>query len=157
MKTTLIILLVIAVGVTLLFVALGMLSRSGTSPGLVHGRLAACPDRPNCLCSEYPEDRGHYVQPLQMPSVTSREALGLLSGIIGEMGGTVLVAHGGYLAATFRSPMFGFVDDLELRIDGDGQQIHIRAGSRVGYSDGGVNGTRIEQLRKRLSEQRATE
>jgi len=148
MKTTFIILLLITVAVTMLFFILGMVSRSGEPPGLVEGMLSKCPDRPNCVCSEYAEDTAHYIPPLRIPPDNQRNILPLLNSIIGEMGGIVLAERDAYLAATFRSAIFGFVDDLEVRIDADRQLIQIRSGSRVGYSDRGVNAKRIERLRK---------
>jgi len=56
-----------------------------------------------------------------------------------------------YLSATFKSKIFGIVDDLEVRIDMEASLINVRSGSRVGYSDSGVNRTRVEELRHRLS------
>ena len=52
-----------------------------------------------------------------------------------------------YLAATFTSSLFRFVDDLELRIDTGQKTIHLRSASRVGHGDGGVNRKRVEQLK----------
>ena len=52
-----------------------------------------------------------------------------------------------YLAVTFTSSIFRFVDDLEIRIDTDQQLIHLRSASRVGRSDGGVNRKRLERLK----------
>jgi uncharacterized protein (DUF1499 family) len=64
------------------------------------------------------------------------------------MGGSIQAENENYLAATFSSTIFGFVDDLELRIDPVQKVIHIRSASRVGYSDAGVNRKRIALLRK---------
>ena len=63
------------------------------------------------------------------------------------MGGTIREESDTYLAATFSSAMFGFVDDLEIRVDSSQKVIHIRSASRVGYSDAGVNKKRAEQLK----------
>lgn len=52
-----------------------------------------------------------------------------------------------YLAATFTSAIFRFVDDLELRIDPRQEVIHIRSASRVGRRDGGVNRRRVEKFK----------
>lgn len=150
MKTTFIILFLMVVAVILLLFVLGMVSRVGESPGLVDDRLSRCPDRPNCRCSEYPDDTAHFIQPVPIPAGTQAGAIPLLKAIVDEMGGTVLVERDGYLATTFRSAIFGFMDDMEFRIDAGQQRLHIRSGSRVGYSDGGVNGKRIEQLKKML-------
>jgi len=44
------------------------------------------------------------------------------------------------------SNIFKFVDDVEIRRDGNVCQ--IRSGSRVGYSDFGVNRKRVETIRR---------
>ncbi len=150
MKTAFMVMLAIAVAVIILFVILGLVSRSGEAPGLVRGSLSKCPDKPNCVCSEYPEDVAHYVPPLRAVSGNPHDLLMLLKSIVSDMGGRVDAERDHYLAATFSSAIFGFVDDLEIRIDSAGQQIHVRSGSRVGYGDGGVNASRIEELRKRV-------
>jgi uncharacterized protein (DUF1499 family) len=75
-------------------------------------------------------------------------ALSSLKDGIREMGGNVQVEHDNYLAATFASSIFGFVDDLEIRVDSEQKTIHLRSASRVGHGDGGVNRKRIERLRK---------
>jgi len=67
--------------------------------------------------------------------------------IIGEMGGSVQLEKADYLAATFTSSLFRFVDDLELRIDTVQKTIHLRSASRVGHSDLGVNRKRVERLK----------
>ena len=53
--------------------------------------------------------------------------------------------------AEIRSPLFGFVDDLELRIDPDRARVDVRSASRVGRSDLGANRRRVEVLRERLT------
>ncbi len=64
------------------------------------------------------------------------------------MGGHIQAESDTYIAATFSSALFGFVDDLEIRIDPAQKVIHIRSGSRVGYGDAGVNRKRAESLKK---------
>lgn len=67
MKAASIIVLGIMVAVIVLFFILGMVSRSGEPPGLVEGMLSRCPDRPNCVCSEYAEDTAHHIPSLRIP------------------------------------------------------------------------------------------
>jgi uncharacterized protein (DUF1499 family) len=55
------------------------------------------------------------------------------------MGGSFQAESDNYLASTFSSAIFGFVDDLEIRLDSTQNLIHIRSSSRVGYSDAGIN------------------
>ena len=64
------------------------------------------------------------------------------------MGGTVQIEKDNYLAATFTSAIFKFVNDLEIRIDSTQKLIHIRSASRVGYTDLGVHKKRTELLKK---------
>ena len=63
------------------------------------------------------------------------------------MGGSIQAEETDYLAATFTSSVFRFVDDLELRIDADQKTIHLRSASRVGHGDGGANRKRVELLK----------
>ena len=69
-----------------------------------------------------------------------------LTKIITRQGGEVQQDDGSYLHATFTSPVFRYVDDVELRLDEDHGLIHIRSASRVGRSDFGVNRKRIERI-----------
>ena len=59
------------------------------------------------------------------------------------------VKEGNYLRIECTSKIMRFVDDLELKIEGD--QLIVRSESRVGYSDFGVNRKRAEQLRSLLA------
>ncbi|MFT6724717.1 MAG: hypothetical protein ACJARN_001584, partial [Arenicella sp.] len=56
----------------------------------------------------------------------------------------------GYLHAEYTSRTMRFIDDLELLVSPDTKRIDVRSASRIGYSDGGVNRTRIESLRADL-------
>ena len=51
-----------------------------------------------------------------------------------------------YLHAEFRSLWLGFVDDVEFLADETQDLLHFRSASRVGYSDLGVNRTRLEEI-----------
>jgi uncharacterized protein (DUF1499 family) len=56
----------------------------------------------------------------------------------------IIVQTESYLHATFRSSLFGFVDDVEILKDEDGLQ--VRSMSRVGRGDMGVNRKRVDAL-----------
>jgi len=68
------------------------------------------------------------------------------------MQGSVRVESDTYIAAIFTSPLFGFVDDFEIRLDMAQKVIHIRSASRVGYSDGGANKKRTELFKRLYAE-----
>ena len=70
--------------------------------------------------------------------------------VIQDLGGKVDIADESYIAATFSSKVFGFVDDVELRADAEAGVIHVRSASRVGRSDLGANRRRVESIRQRL-------
>ena len=148
----LIALLVVAISY---FILLGFISRSAQPPGLVGGQLAPCGTKPNSVCSENDPDTAHYVAPVN----SELNSLQSIVPLIEQLGGGQITVKERYLSAEFRSALFGFVDDLELRLDVENKLIHLRSASRVGYSDMGVNRKRIVQLRALLEatvQQRAT-
>ena len=124
------------------------LSKSTAANGLVGGRLTQCPATPNCVCSEYEADADHYIEPLVVSDGDVAQTLARIKTIVGQMGGSVQAEKSDYLAATFTSPIFRFVDDLEIRIDTEQRMIHLRSASRVGRGDGGVNRKRVERLKQ---------
>jgi uncharacterized protein (DUF1499 family) len=147
MKTALFSLTAIIAAMVVLFFILGVMSRSGKAPGLIDGRLSKCPGKPNCVCSEYKES-SHYIEPLVIPDNLTFDTFPALTNAIQKMGGRVETESDNYIAATFSSALFGFIDDLEIRIDSIQKVIHIRSASRVGHSDMGVNRDRAELLQK---------
>ena len=147
MKTALIVFAVLIVALLIAFFFMAATSRDGKAPGLVEGRLAKCPDSPNCVCSEYKDDARHYVDPIVMRHNTASDVFRVLREAIHTRGGKIQSQSSHYLAASFSSSLFGFVDDVEIRMDDKRKLIHVRSASRVGHSDFGVNRQRIERLR----------
>jgi len=137
------------------FAMLGHGSKSGQAPGLISGALAPCPDKPNCVCSEFGEAAAHYIAPLDYASAPPEQAWGDILQVIEELGGEVVVANDEYIAATFASSLFGFIDDVECRLEPSRKRIQIRSASRVGHSDLGVNRKRVETM-TRSFEQRTS-
>jgi len=148
MKTAFIIFLILIVGFVILLYNAQKISRAVGASGLVDGMLSQCPDKPNCVCSEYIADTSHYITPLIIPKNNAVDTVTVLKNVIREMGGTIQVESRDYIAATFTSVIFKFVDDLELRIDSDKNIIHIRSASRVGHGDMGVNKKRTDLLKE---------
>lgn len=135
-------------------IVLGRLSRRGVAPGLVAGKLAACPDKPNCVSSDA-TDTGHAIAPLVFDSkeVSPQVAWEKVQGAVKDLPGTVITkVTETYLSAESASRIFGFVDDLELRLIPERGEIAVRSASRVGRSDLGANRKRVELLRARFSE-----
>jgi uncharacterized protein (DUF1499 family) len=137
---------ILTAAVLVRFAMLGYGSQSGQAPGLISGALAPCPDKPNCVCSEFGEAAAHYIAPLDHAGATPEQAWGDILKVIEELGGDVVVADDEYIAATFSSSLFGFIDDVECRLEPSQKRIQIRSASRVGHSDLGVNRKRMETL-----------
>jgi len=115
--------------------------------GQVGGRLAPCPETPNCACSE--DGSGAAVEPFVFRG-DPESALGRLVELVkSEPRATIETVEDDYVHAVFRSKLFGFPDDLELRLDRDAGVVHVRSASRIGRSDLGANRKRIETLRRR--------
>jgi uncharacterized protein (DUF1499 family) len=150
MKTVFIILLFVVTALLTGLVYLGKSSRSGSPAGLVDGKLSICPGFSNCVCSEYKQG-SNYIEPMVYPELEGAD-LSEIARIVQSMGGTVHEQTEDYLSSTFESSLFGFTDDLEVRIDKQKKMIHFRSASRVGRNDLGVNRQRVEQLKLLLSD-----
>lgn len=123
--------------------------------GWVNGKLRPCPDRPNCVSSES-DSASSRIEPLTFQGPPER-AWGNLKETLQEMGGKIQEEREGYLWATFTSRVFRFVDDVEFRMVFPDGLIHVRSGSRVGYSDLGVNRRRVEKLRTLFNQKKNKE
>ena len=140
--------LFLILAVAIMFFFRGKASQNGKAPGLVNGQLTKCSSKPNCACSEYADDDTHFVKPISISNAGADWAK--LKNAIENTGGTIVAASDDYLAATYTSKLFKFVDDVEARLDPVNNVIHIRSASREGYSDMGVNAKRVEAIRKAL-------
>jgi len=151
MKKASIIIIILIISIVILFIVLGNISKSGKAAGLLEGELRKCPDKPNCVCSEQKDDTDHLIDPIIIPQNTAGDTLNILKETIIELGGEIKTDTGTYVSATFSSALFGFVDDLEIRIDSKQNVIHIRSASRVGYGDFGANMKRVEAIKELFS------
>lgn len=117
--------------------------------GLTEGRLASCPESPNCV-SPQADDAEHRIEPISIEG-SCTQAMQRLQEVLKQMPRCRIVsAEGNYLHAQFRSLLLGFVDDVEFLCDEAGNVLHFRSASRVGYSDLGVNRERMEDIRQRF-------
>ena len=156
MKKILLILSLFPIVILVILFAWSLLTRAQSAAGIVNGQLTPCPDKPNCVCSEFPEDVAHVIAPLQLPEGGGEESLAKMKQTIESLGGKIQNSDQTYLAATFSTNFFRFTDDVEIRLDADAGLLHIRSASRAGYSDMGLNQERVGQIRaafeKKVSE-----
>jgi len=148
-KIILTIVVLIAIAMTVLFVIKGRASKTGEAIGLQDGVLAACPGSPNCVSSESGNDESHSISGLSF-SGDATTAWQAAAAAVTSTGGKIAKDSGDYLSATYESSLFGFIDDLELRLDAASQMIHVRSASREGHSDLGANRKRVEALRQAI-------
>jgi uncharacterized protein (DUF1499 family) len=137
--------------VILLLPAALLIGCHGTRPsslGVRDGKLAACPESPNCV-SSHMTDETHRIDPLPYAG-SGADALARLSAIVRSLPRTTIVTEkSDYLHAECTSRIFRFVDDVEFLADDRAKVIHVRSASRLGSSDLGVNRKRIELIRSR--------
>ena len=117
--------------------------------GIVGGRLAPCPDSPNCVSSQA-DDPAQAIEPFKLVGDPAATRAKLMSALA-RLGGTKVVKEEtNYLHAVAVTPFFRFRDDMELLIDPANGVVHIRSASRIGVSDLGANRKRVERLRALL-------
>ena len=129
---------------------------SGTKPdnlGVNSGKLAACPNSPNCVSSQSPtSDETHFIQPLKYTSTTEKALTDLKNVIESEDRTKIINESSDYLYAEFKTALMGFVDDVEFYLDSSTNTIHLRSASRLGQSRLGVNRKRIETIRTKFNQ-----
>jgi uncharacterized protein (DUF1499 family) len=138
-----------AIGFFLLVLFTCSASFAGKETG-ENGILTPCPSSPNCVSSRDPKP-ARRVAPILFTG-DSASGWSRLRKVVAEMKGAHIAEdESGYLHAEFRSSLFGFVDDVEFRMDEAAGRIDVRSASRTGYFDFGVNRRRVEEIRARFS------
>jgi uncharacterized protein (DUF1499 family) len=149
------ILAVLALGIAFgLAVGRAMGLFSGKRPdtlGVTDGRLTPCKPSPNCVSSQAERsDAVHYIAPIVAGANPDETFARLKHLILATANARIVTETPDYLYAEYSSRVFGFVDDVEFRLDARAGVIDVRSASRLGYSDLGVNRDRIEGMRARL-------
>ena len=130
---------------------------SGIMPnlGVSNGKLAVCPDSPNCVSSQAQAEDTHYIEPIVLKG-SSVDAHDKVVAVLESLKRVkVVVNEADYIHAEFTSAIFRFVDDVEFLFSEERSGevvIDIRSASRVGHSDFGVNRKRMEAIRSKLQE-----
>ena len=112
-------------------------------------RLKPCPATPNCVLSTA-TDETHRVAPFPFTGQASDALARVKSAALSFPRARVAEEAPGYVRLTFKSAVFGFVDDVELELDETAKVVHVRSASRVGRGDFGVNRKRVEAIRAKL-------
>jgi len=147
---------------------LGVGSFNGMSTG-----LSLCPPSPNCVgtADEF-NDSLHYVPAwtyndeekiarggAEATRTSAAQALEQLVDVVNTTDcdgfeATIVERKNDYLRVEYKSPFFGFVDDVEFWFPADTEKqksrVEYRSASRLGQSDGDANRKRIKALRVAL-------
>lgn len=144
-----VIVMLIVVSGTLGMFLLSLTASQPTNLGVTDGRLAPCPESPNCVSTQA-EDHDHWIAPMTYQGDTET-VIETLESIVRQMPRTrVIEKSQNYLSAEFRSAFFQFTDDVEFFVEAESGRIHFRSASRVGRSDLGVNRERMEFIRNQF-------
>jgi uncharacterized protein (DUF1499 family) len=135
--------------------------------------LSLCPPSPNCVgtADEF-NDSLHYVPAwtytdeekiarsgAEATRTSAAQALEQLVDVVNTTDcdgfeATIVERKNDYLRVEYKSPFFGFVDDVEFWFPADTEKqksrVEYRSASRLGQSDGDANRKRIKALRVAL-------
>lgn len=137
--------LIVPLLVIVAFAVMSATSRRPTTLGVREGRLAPCPDSPNCVSTQ--ADREHQRMDSIPLTIDAAEAMRALQRVISAIPRTqIITADDRYLHVEFTSALFRFVDDVEFFVDREQRAIHFRSASRSGRSDFGVNRKRMQAV-----------
>lgn len=101
-----------------------------------------CPSSPNCVNSQA-EDEEHAINGFRLSNDASWDCLiNQAKTLPGDP--RLAVSEPTYVRIEYTSKLMKFVDDLELKKEGEEAQ--VRSASRIGHSDWGVNRQRVYLL-----------
>ena len=108
---------------------------------LQEGKLPLCPDSPNCISSEQ-----GMIAAIGFTELEEQQAWQALQRVIIAQGGQIETLQSEFLHAVFTTPIMGFVDDVQARLDRKNKKIQLRSASRTGYYDFGANRSRLQKI-----------
>ena len=132
-----------------LFTIFSLLLLSGCADSesiMTDNSLNPCANKPNCVSSIDPRP-SHAILPFILIH-SDINMTQILTQAKQLSGAKVVVEQADYAKIECTSPIMHFVDDLELRIQGE--KLIVRSESRVGYYDFNANKKRTELLREKL-------
>ncbi|MFI8621935.1 DUF1499 domain-containing protein [Marinomonas sp. NPDC078689] len=119
--------------------------------GVTAGLFKPCPTTPNCVSSQAEKsDAAHYIAPMIYHGSRKDTQLNIESYFLNQGNAQIVASELGYVHIEVKSSWFGYIDDVEFYLPEADSVIHVRSGSRVGYSDLDVNRQRIEKLETHL-------
>ncbi len=111
------------------------------------GHLKKLPATPNCVSSQTNQKKKR-VDPLPYCGTAAESKAKLLAYLTAQPRVKVKKDQPNYLYVVYTSKLWRFKDDVEFYFNDDARLIQFRSGSRLGYSDMGVNRQRYEDIKK---------
>ena len=114
-------------------------------------QLKPCPESPNCVSTQT-QQKSKQMDPIPF-KLDLKQVLKIIKSVVENLPNTQLEKESiNYLHYTFKSKIFGFIDDVEFLMDAEQKLIHFRSASRTGYSDMGVNKKRMTEIKKAIEQ-----
>jgi uncharacterized protein (DUF1499 family) len=135
-----------AVVITVVLAILARVVKSPANLGARDGKLAPCPNSPNCVSTQSQDPR-HQIAPIDYTTSVAEARARILEVIRSMPRTTIITDDPTYIHAEFHTKGMGYVDDVEFTFDETAQVIHFRSSSRLPYWDWGVNRERMEEIR----------
>lgn len=125
---------------------ISMTSKQPDNLGATNGKLATCPDTPNCVSTQA-ADPGKKMEPVAFKGSSAETISKIKKTIKLDWPRATLISETDhYLHYEFKSLIFRFIDDVEFYVDDKASVIQFRSASRVGHSDLGINRKRMNQV-----------
>ena len=131
---------------TAILAVLARVVKAPANLGVNNGRLAPCPNSPNCVSTQSQDPR-HQIDPIPFTTSLAEAKTALLQIVRSIERAEILVDDPTYIHAEFRTKGIGYVDDVELYLDQEAGVIHFRSSARLPYWDWGFNRKRMEHIR----------
>lgn len=115
--------------------------------GVTDGLLKACPSTPNCVSTQASvDDSIHYAEAIAYSGERKDIQLLIESYMLSQGNAHLVSSSLGYVHFEVKSKIVGYIDDVEFYLPETEKLVHFRSASRVGYSDRGVNRSRMEKV-----------
>ncbi len=148
--------LVTLIGYLALLLVIPRLSPRPSDLGVTNGQLKTCPGTPNCVSTQSASnDAYEHREPIAIPTgISAAQAIERLVSVIEKMPRTKIIERTDrYLYIEFRTFAMRYIDDVEFYIDSAQHVIHYRSASRLGRSDLGANGKRMDEIVAKYNKQ----
>ena len=115
--------------------------------GLVNGRFQELSNKPNGVSTQtsYADKK---IPSLPFKGTLKQTHDAIIAALLAYPGIEIITNESDYIYAIATTEKMKFHDDIEIFFDEATSEVHYRSASRAGYSDGGLNRKRYEDIAK---------